>query len=67
MPTSSITKKFVIKDNSVCDTLIKVMSEKSRRRKKTSSQKYKEGKKLIAQYLDSKVNTHMEVNQNKEK
>lgn len=66
MPTSSITKKFVISDDSVCDTLIKVMSEKSPRHKKTSPQKYKEGKELLAQYQDSKINTHMEVNQNNE-
>lgn len=66
MPTSSITKKFVIRDNSVCDTLIKVLSEESQRRKKPSSKKYEEGKEILAQYQDSMLNTYREVNLNNE-
>lgn len=49
MATSSITKKFVIKDNESCDRLIAVLTEKTSRRKKTTSNKYEEGKKLLAQ------------------
>ena len=50
MATSSITKKFVIKDEKACDTLISVLSQKSKR-KKTTSNKYEEGKKLLAQHI----------------
>lgn len=49
MPTSSITKDFVIKDNKTCDKLISVLSGKAPRRKKPTSNKYEEGKKLLEQ------------------
>lgn len=50
MATTSITKSFVLKSDEACDKLIKVLSEPSKRQKKESSNKYEEGKKLLAQY-----------------
>lgn len=51
MATSSITKKYVIKDDNACDKLIQVLTEdKFTRKKKPASKKYEEGKKLLAQY-----------------
>ncbi len=49
MATSSITKEFVIKDNKACDKLISILSEKKPRRERPASNKYEEGKKLLAQ------------------
>ena len=49
MATSSITKRYVVRDNKSCDVLIRILSEKESRRKKTTSKKYEEGKKLLAQ------------------
>ncbi len=49
MATSSITKEFVIKDNKACDKLISILSERKPRRKRPTSNKYEEGKKLLAQ------------------
>lgn len=51
MATSSITKKFVIKDDKTYDKLIKILAETPPRKKNVSSKKYEEGKKLLAQYL----------------
>jgi hypothetical protein len=53
MATSSITKKFVIKDDKACDKLIKVINEPSKRKEPIkSSNKYDEGKKKLAQYFE---------------
>ena len=52
MPTSSITKQYIIKDDKACDTLIKVLNEPSKRKKPMkSSNKYEEGKKKLIQYF----------------
>ena len=48
MATASITKEFIIKNNKACDRLIKILSGKATR-KKSSSHKYEEGKKILAQ------------------
>lgn len=51
MATSSITKKFIIKDEEACDKLIQILTNnKFTRKKKSASKKYEEGKKLLAQY-----------------
>ena len=49
MATSSITKQFVIRDEKACDKLINALNKK-RRKKPVTSNKYDEGKKLLAQY-----------------
>ena len=53
MATSSITKKFVIKDNEACDRLLHAIdaAKRSPQRVKRASTKYEEGKKLLAQYF----------------
>ena len=48
MATSSITKKFVIKDNKTCDKLIKILAENPPRKRNISVNKYEEGKKTIS-------------------
>lgn len=48
MPTSSITKKFIIRDEETCKRLIEILNQPSHRKKKTSSNKFEEGKKLLA-------------------
>ena len=50
MPTSSITKEFILKDNKTADRLISILSEKKPRRKKPTSNKYEEGKILLEQH-----------------
>lgn len=49
MATSSITKEYIIKDDKACDRLIHVLSEKKPYKKATTSNKYEEGKRLLAQ------------------
>lgn len=52
MATSSITKKFVVKDDKACERLISVLSQPTSRKKKSNTpSKYEEGKKKLAQYL----------------
>ena len=53
MPTSSITKEFVIKDSETCDRLIHILTESKPRKKKASS-KYKEGKELLEKLCSKK-------------
>ena len=48
MATASITKEFVLKNDKACDRLIKLLSGKETR-KKSSSNKYEEGKKILKQ------------------
>lgn len=49
MATSSITKEFILRDAATCERLAKVLNQPSRRKKKPSSHKYEEGKKLLTQ------------------
>ena len=49
MPTSSITKKFEIKDNETYEKLAEVLNNPTRRKKKPSTNKYEEGKKILKQ------------------
>lgn len=52
MATESITKSYVVKDDKTCDVLIKVLSEKSTRRKpQKPSKKLEKGKVLLERYL----------------
>lgn len=51
MATSSITKKFVIKDEHTCKVLAKALSSKTNSRPIKSSFKYEEGKKKLEQYF----------------
>ncbi len=52
MATSSITKRFVIKDDSVCERLIAVINDPNCKKKKVSNPNaYEDGKKLLKQYL----------------
>ncbi len=46
MPTESITKKFVIKDEEACDRLVEAL-EQPPKNKRTKSKKYDEGKELL--------------------
>lgn len=50
MATSSITKRFVIKDDAACDRLIEALNKKNTHEKSTSSKRYDEGKKILKQY-----------------
>lgn len=50
MATSSITKRFVIKDDKVCDRLIKALKEPAPK-KTVNTNYYEEGKKLLVQYF----------------
>lgn len=50
MPTSSILKEFVIKDNEACDRLIEALSGKASRRMKPTTRKYEEGQRLLHEY-----------------
>lgn len=50
MATTSITKKFVIKDDAACEKLIQILSSKSTRKKKKTSNRYEEGKKILTQF-----------------
>lgn len=48
MENSPITKAYSIDDDQVCDKLIEVLSKPSRRKRPTSN-KYEEGKKILEQ------------------
>ncbi|MCM1039424.1 MAG: hypothetical protein NC434_08875 [Ruminococcus sp.] len=50
MATSSITKTFVIKDEKVCDKLIKALND-TPPRKAVKTNYYEEGKKKLTQYF----------------
>lgn len=50
MPTSSILKEFVIKDNEACDRLIKALSGKDSQRLRPTTRKYEEGQRLLNEY-----------------
>lgn len=50
MATSSITKKFVIKDNKACDNLLAAM-DSSFPRKVVKTNRYEEGKEKLARYF----------------
>ena len=52
MPTSSITKKFIIKDDTTFENLI--MASKKPKKRVKSSNAYEGGKKLLKQYLGDK-------------
>ncbi len=51
MATSSITKKFIIKDDKACDRLIAALAAPKPRQMKKSSNSYEEGKKQLAHYF----------------
>lgn len=51
MATSSITKRFVIKNDNVCDKLIKALNDPAPK-KEISTNHYEEGKKKLTQYFD---------------
>lgn len=52
MATASITKQFVIKDDSVCQRLIDEMNNPNRkkRKRKTDPDAYEKGKKILKQF-----------------
>ena len=50
MATSSITKRFVVKDKKSLIKLGEILNSKPQRKISASSTKYEEGKKLLAQY-----------------
>ena len=52
MPTSSITKKFIIKDDATFENLI--MASKKPKKRVKSSNAYEEGKKSLKQYFGDK-------------
>ena len=51
MPTSSITKKFIIKDDKTCDRLIAALAETKPQQIKKSSNSYEKGKEKLAYYF----------------
>lgn len=51
MPTSSITKKFIIKDDKTCDRLIAALTETKPQQIKKSSNSYEKGKEKLAYYF----------------
>ena len=50
MATSSITKKFVIKNDEACDRLIEILNENSPK-KEVNADFYEEGKRTLEQYF----------------
>lgn len=53
MPTSSITKRFIIKDKKSLVKLGEILNSKPRRKIIASSKKYEEGKILLEQYCSN--------------
>ena len=53
MPTSSITKKVIIKDKKSFKKLEKILNSKPQRPIIASSKKYEEGKILLQQYFSN--------------
>lgn len=57
MPTDSITKRFVIKDDSVCERLIEALTDpKNKKRDIPNPNAYEEGKKILKRYLSCRKN-----------
>ncbi len=55
MPTSSITKKFIINDDSVCQRLIDEMNNPDRKKRirQTDPDAYEKGKQFFKQSLEN--------------
>ena len=51
MATTSITKRFIIKDDKTCNRLVQAMQNKKRKKVKVNPDPYEKGKKLLTQFL----------------